>query len=60
MYFEPMDSTDAVDNLLELRRDVELKERLVEAGRQELKRFGTALERASAYVDICQNLVDGK
>jgi ABC-type lipoprotein release transport system permease subunit len=60
MYFEPMDSNDAVDKIVELRRDVKLKKKLVEAGRQELKRFGTASERASAYVDICQNLVDGK
>jgi glycosyltransferase involved in cell wall biosynthesis len=60
MYFEPMDSADAVDKILELRRDVKLKKRLVDAGRQELKRFGTASDRASAYRDICQNLVDGK
>jgi len=60
LYFEPMDSADAVEKILELRRDGGLKQRLVKAGRQELTRFGTATERASAYLDICQQLVDGK
>ena len=60
MYFEPMDSADAVNKILELRRDVKLKNRLVEAGQQEVKRFGTASERALAYLKICQQLVHGK
>ena len=60
LYFEPLDSVDALEKILELRRDGSLKQRLVEAGRRELTRFGSATERASAYLDICQQLVEGK
>jgi glycosyltransferase involved in cell wall biosynthesis len=59
-YFEPLDSVDALEKILELRRDGSLRQRLIDAGRQELNRFGTAAERAATYLDICQQLVDGK
>ena len=60
LYFEPLDSDDALEKILELRRDGSLKQKLVEAGRRELTRFDSATERASAYLDICQQLFDGK
>jgi len=60
LYFELMDSADALEKILELRRDDNLKHGLVEAGRQELARFGTATERASNYLEIYQQLVDGR
>lgn len=60
LYFEPLDSVDALEKILELRGDGSLKQRLVDAGRQELTRFGTATERASAYLGICQQLIDSK
>ena len=60
LYFEPMDGADALGKILELRHNTSLQQRLVEAGRRELRRFGTATERASAYLDICQRLVNGR
>jgi hypothetical protein len=37
-----------------------LREELVEIGQSELKRFGTARERANAYLSLCKELVDRK
>ena len=58
LYFEPMDSADALKKILELRNDDRLQHELVEAGSRELPRFGTAVERASKYLDICEGLLD--
>ena len=60
LYFEPMDGADALGKILELRHNTSLQQRLVEAGQRELRRFGTATERASAYLDICQRLVNDR
>ena len=60
LYFEPMNAASAVERILELKADRALHKRLVESGRRELIRFGTARERAEGYLSLCQGLVDSK
>lgn len=57
-YFEPLSGANALEKILELRHDPHLRRRLVDSGRQELGRFDSAAGRASAYLDLCQRLID--
>lgn len=58
LYFEPLNAGQALEKILELCADSGLWERLVTRGKQELGRFGTARERAGAYLSLCRKLAE--
>ena len=57
-YFEPMNALSALEKILELRTDKDLRQQLVHHGERQLSRFGTSRTRAASYLNICQRLVD--
>ena len=58
LYFNPLDSESALDQILRLRADDDLRNALVRKGLEELRRYGTAQERAHTYLEICRKLAD--
>lgn len=58
LYFEPLNAEEAFKRIIELRADEGLQRSLASRGELELRRFGTAYERAEKYLSLCQGLVD--
>lgn len=57
LYFEPLNATDALNRIIELRSSTEVYQKLVEAGSRQLPRFGTPQQRMQKYMQIFQELV---
>lgn len=60
LYFEPLNALHALERILELKASSHLSKYLVALGKQELKRFGTARERAQAYLSLCIEMTKHK
>ncbi len=58
LYFEPMSAGQALEKILALKANSGLREGLVTLGKQELSRFGTARQRAEAYLALCRKLAE--
>ena len=58
LYFEPLNACDAMNTILELRKNSDLYQELVKQGQIELQRYGSAGERANAYLSLCKELVE--
>lgn len=57
LYFQPLNAKDALDRILDLRSSNEVYRTVVEAGRQQLPRFGTPRQRLEKYLHIFRELV---
>ncbi len=58
LYFNPFDYTDIARKILQLRKDTELQNKLVELGKKRVFDFPGADKRASEYLKICQRIVN--
>lgn len=56
IYFDPMNSDDITNILIELITNKELQSSLIEKGYKQLELFDTASSRASKYLSICKKL----
>lgn len=54
LYFEPKSAEDAAEKIRQLVSDNGLQNHLVEKGREQLKTFDTAAERAQKYLALCE------
>ena len=57
LYFEPLNPEDATKKISHLVDHPELQKELVTNGKEVMKNFNTAEERAKKYLDICLNLI---
>lgn len=57
LYFGPGDEEDAINKAKCIIEDQELRSKLVHAGKEQLKTFDTAGERAEKYLAICEDLI---
>lgn len=60
LYFNPSDEVDITDKILELKNNEELCNSLIKKGKERLKYFDTAKERAEKYIYYCEQLVAKK
>lgn len=56
LYYSPVDPEDAVEKILDLYDNDELRKRLVKSGEEEIKKFNSAKERAEKYLEICNKI----
>lgn len=56
LYFDPMNPVDIVDKIEMIVRNPELRDSLIEKGKQQLNQFGTAENRARQVLDLCNKL----
>lgn len=56
MYFDPLNPADIAEKIIQLSEDKLLQARLVARGREKLKNFGTASDRAADYLQIAQKV----
>lgn len=57
LYFDPNNPKDIAEKIFELHNNKTLQEDLIEKGKQRLKRFPTARQRAEKYMEICKNII---
>ncbi len=57
LYFDPMSADAAAAQLQRVAEDARLWERLVALGRERLRAFNSASERAAQYLGLCEELV---
>lgn len=58
VYFDPLDADDIIDKTLGLIGSPELQQQLIKQGKERLKVFNTAEERALKVLGLCQNASD--
>lgn len=56
LYFNPMDPENIADTIIKLISDKSLSQNLVDEGRRQLSSFSSPSERASKYLEICENI----
>lgn len=56
MYFDPLNPADIAKKIIQLSEDKLLQARIVARGREKLKNFGTASDRAADYLQIAQKV----
>ncbi|WP_277679716.1 glycosyltransferase [Gracilibacillus dipsosauri] len=57
LYFDPLDAKNIGDKIVKLANNEDLRNKLVDSGRQVLVDFGTAAERTQAYLSILEKIV---
>ena len=60
LYFDPTNEADIAEKIVQLIEDTGLQEKLVENGKNRIRQFQSAKERAESYLQICKQLADGK
>jgi hypothetical protein len=55
LYCEATNPSAYAKAIVKLHFDSDLKDRLIKEGTENLKRFGTSLDRTQAYLSIIQN-----
>lgn len=58
LYFECTDAYDATNKILALKSSLKMQKELIEKGTLRLKIFGTPVERAKKYLEICESLLN--
>lgn len=58
LYFDPLCPVDIKDKILELKRDSQLKESLVNNGLQIISNFPNSKDRAIKYIEICKETIE--
>ncbi|MBG6236638.1 glycosyltransferase involved in cell wall biosynthesis [Pedobacter sp. CAN_A7] len=56
LYFDPIDEQDIVAKMNLLLNDASLKKELIKAGKERVKTFNSAEQRAHAYLNICNSI----
>ena len=56
LYYKPMDAVAAADQIEKLINDKEQQETLVLRGKSQLKKFGTAADRARQVLDLLEKI----
>jgi glycosyltransferase involved in cell wall biosynthesis len=54
LYFDPLDSKDIADKIMQLAENKSLQKELISKGTERLKDFETAESRASKYLEVCK------
>lgn len=60
LYFEPLDAKDALEKILDLYHNIDLREKLVFKGYEEIHRFGSSHLRAKRILSICSDMISGR
>ena len=58
LYFKPGNADDATTQIVKLYQNKTLQAELVALGKEEMKKFNTAAQRAQKYIAICQKILD--
>lgn len=56
-YFNPLDENDIYDKIIELVKNKNLRDELIENGIKKLKTFETSKSRAEKYLEICKLII---
>ena len=56
LYFDPLDSKDIADKIMQLAESQFLQKELISKGTERLKAFETAESRASRYLEVCKKV----
>ena len=56
IYFDPFDPADIAEKIIRLKNDRKLYDTLVANGSRKVKSFPSAFERASRYIEICEEI----
>ncbi len=57
LYFTPLNAVDAKNKIVLLWLNSEMRQQLVKAGRDEMKKFNSSGERALRFLEIAENLI---
>jgi len=57
LYFQPLNPEDIAEKIILLMHNKELQNSLILKGEAQVKLFHSAADRATAYLDICKNLI---
>ena len=60
LYFDPLDPEDIANKIKQLVTDKSLQKELIEKGKNRVKEFETARTRAEKYIEICENITNGR
>lgn len=55
IYFDPLDAKDIGDKILSLASDAQLRNKLVENGKEQLKKYDNYNQRANKYLELITN-----
>ena len=55
-YYSPLDAEDAAERIYEVATDVGYRQRLIEEGKKQLKKFDSYNERAKKLVELCEKI----
>ncbi|MFW5820255.1 MAG: glycosyltransferase, partial [Bacteroidota bacterium] len=56
LFFNPIDSTDALNKIEALRINADLRKNLILKGKKRLEDFPSSKERAVKYLEICEEI----
>ena len=56
LYFDPLDPKDIAGKIIQLSKDKQLQQELLEKGTERLEHFETAESRARKYLEICERV----
>ena len=56
-YYSPLNADEAAEAIYKVATDVEYREQLVEAGKEQLKTYDTYDERAKKLIGLCEEIV---
>lgn len=56
LYFEPLNPKSVGESIFKLAKDENLRHTLIKNGSNQLKRFGTATDRAKSYISILEKI----
>lgn len=57
LFYEPMNPEDAAAKIELLINDKELQQKLIEKGKEQLKKFDTPESRARKYLELCEKII---
>ena len=58
IYFDPFNPADIAEKIIRLKTDKTMYDTLVANGTKKVKSFPTAFERASRYIEICEEIME--
>jgi glycosyltransferase involved in cell wall biosynthesis len=58
LFFNPLNAADISEKIINIIKSTELQRSLIEKGKKRLVKFGTAVERAKAYIRLLEKLVN--
>jgi len=59
LYFDPLNPKDIAGKIIEIKRNENLRVKLINNGKNQIKIFETANSRALKYIQLCETIIQG-